>query len=52
MAETTPLGRIAHPREVASVVSFLCSSESSFVTGAIIPIDGGIGCCIAGTALL
>jgi 3alpha(or 20beta)-hydroxysteroid dehydrogenase len=37
----TPLGRTAQPEEVASVVAFLLSELSSYVTGAEIPIDGG-----------
>jgi len=37
----TPMGRVGEPREVASVVSFLCMEASSYVTGSIIPIDGG-----------
>jgi NAD(P)-dependent dehydrogenase (short-subunit alcohol dehydrogenase family) len=36
-----PLGRVAHPAEVAAVVAYLLSSDSSFITGAVIPVDGG-----------
>lgn len=37
-----PLNRIATPEEIARVVLFLASDDSSFITGAAIPIDGGI----------
>ncbi|MBM3193587.1 MAG: SDR family oxidoreductase [Chlamydiae bacterium] len=37
-----PLGRIAAPEEVASLVAWLLSDESSFITAAVIPIDGGL----------
>jgi NAD(P)-dependent dehydrogenase (short-subunit alcohol dehydrogenase family) len=36
-----PLGRIGTPEEVARVVLFLASGEASYVTGAIVPMDGG-----------
>lgn len=37
----TPLGRIGQPREVASAALFLASDEASYITGAVLPVDGG-----------
>lgn len=41
-----PLGRIAEPKEVAEVALFLTSSQASFITGAAINVDGGVGACL------
>lgn len=38
-----PAGRIGDPKEVAAVVSWLASDDSSYVSGAVIPVDGGLG---------
>jgi len=36
-----PMGRIGEPAEVAAAIVFLASAEASFITGAILPVDGG-----------
>jgi NAD(P)-dependent dehydrogenase (short-subunit alcohol dehydrogenase family) len=41
MMEKTPLGRPAPPEEIASVIAFLTSESSAFMTGAYVPVDGG-----------
>ncbi|RUN76537.1 SDR family oxidoreductase [Sphingomonas sp. TF3] len=41
MMSTIPLGRVAEPHEVASVVAFLASDDASYVTGCALPVDGG-----------
>lgn len=37
----TPLGRWGKPEDIGNVVAFLCSPAASFMTGAIVPVDGG-----------
>ncbi len=37
----SPLGRVAQPEDVANVVHFLCNAEAAYVTGSVIPVDGG-----------
>ena len=41
MLSATPMGRLGTLEEVASVVTFLCSEDASYITGVVLPIDGG-----------
>lgn len=41
VGEQHPIGRIGQPEEAAAVVAFLASDDARFVTGALIPVDGG-----------
>jgi len=41
--EAVPLGRFGRPDEVGAVVAFFCSEAAGYVTGALVPVDGGLG---------
>jgi NAD(P)-dependent dehydrogenase (short-subunit alcohol dehydrogenase family) len=46
LAELTaavPLGRVADPDEIAGTIAFLASPDAAYITGAVIPVDGGLG---------
>jgi len=41
IGQMVPMGRVGKPEEVANVILFLCSSDASYITGAILSVDGG-----------
>jgi 3-oxoacyl-[acyl-carrier protein] reductase len=43
IAESIPLGRFSDSNEIAEVVSFIASEKAAYITGAVIPVDGGLG---------
>ena len=43
LTAAVPLGRLASPDEIAGTITFLASADAAFITGAIIPVDGGLG---------
>ncbi|CAB5010927.1 unannotated protein [freshwater metagenome] len=43
LTAAVPLQRMATPNEIAGVVTFLTSNDAAYITGAVIPVDGGLG---------
>jgi 3-oxoacyl-[acyl-carrier protein] reductase len=43
IAKNIPLNRFASPQEIAKAVTFLASKDAGYITGAVIPVDGGLG---------
>lgn len=43
LTDAVPLGRVAHADEIAGVIAFLASDDAGYITGAVIPVDGGLG---------
>ena len=42
MTALIPMGRVGTPSDIAGVVGFLASNEARYITGAVLPVDGGM----------
>ena len=42
MTSQVPLGRVATPAEIAGVVGFVASADAGYLTGVVLPVDGGL----------
>ena len=52
IVERTALGRIGQPEDIANAIAFLLSDAARFVSGQIVPVDGGLGTAVYGPAVL
>jgi 3-oxoacyl-[acyl-carrier protein] reductase len=43
IAASIPLARFSNVQEIADVVSFIASEKAAYITGAVLPVDGGLG---------
>lgn len=50
LSKYTPIGRMGQPKEVASLVYFLCTEEAAMMTGCCYNVDGGVTTCVDGRA--
>ena len=46
MTKRIPLARLGQVSDIAYAALFLASSESDWITGVVLPVDGGLTCCI------